>query len=495
MAADLTQFASPEELAAWASTQGKKLAALEKSDAEKAVTIERMAADLKSAQQALSTVAAQKAAAPDLSGSDRDLAAFVVDGRIVARSFDKADSRVRARSLPGLLDSKPIHPWQAEFQKAVEDHTLAITAIHGAAALGSEDIMKGGCRPTYEAIQAVWRRAPEGIRKAFDTGAGTGGDFIPTPLLATPLWQVEEYDPDGLLGLFEETNITSNSVELPLGTAYPVPYKLVGQTGDNPAAFNKSSVGTDKLTITASGLAVMVFLHEDASEDSIVPAIPFIRDSMTRSMAIGERLCVINGDTAATHQDALASWDPAGMFGSVAASADHYLKSWLGLRALSLDQSHGVDRSTFSTTTLASDIASLQGPRGGRGDVVMVTSWQGYLTKLVSMTGIVSASDYGSNGPIVRGEVASIYGVPVIVSDAMTADLNASGLFDNATTTKTGALLFNRRLYRRFVRVGTSVDLQRDITVGGSYLRARNRRTYQNLGKSGQKTVRYLYNL
>ena len=63
MAADLTQFASPEELAAWASTQGKKLAALEKSDAEKAVTIERMAADLKSAQQALSTVAAQKAAA------------------------------------------------------------------------------------------------------------------------------------------------------------------------------------------------------------------------------------------------------------------------------------------------------------------------------------------------------------------------------------------------------------------------------------------------
>jgi hypothetical protein len=154
-----------------------------------------------------------------------------------------------------------------------------------------------------------------------------------------------------------------------------------------------------------------------------------------------------------------------------------------------------VDRSTFSTTTLASDIASLQGPRGGRGDVVMVTSWQGYLTKLVSMTGIVSAADYGSNGPIVRGEVASIYGVPVIVSDAMTADLNASGLFDGVTMTKTGALLFNRRLFRRFVRVGTSVDLQRDITIGGSYLRARNRRTYQNLGKSGQKTVRYLYNL
>lgn len=495
MAADLTQFASPEELAAWASTQGKKIGALEKSDAEKSVIIERMSADLKAAQQALTTVAAQKAAAPDLSGSDRDLASFIVEGRIVARSYDKADSRVRARSLPGLLDSKPIHPWQADMQKAVEDHTIAITAIHGAAALGSEDLMVRGCRPTYEAIQAVWRRAPEGIRKAFDTGAGSGGDFIPTPLLASPLWQVEEYDPDGLLGLFEETAITSNSVELPLGTAYPVPFKLVGQTGDNPAAFNKSSVGTDKLTITASGLAVMVFLHEDASEDSIVPAIPFIRDSMARSMAIGERLAVINGDTAATHQDALATWDPAGMFGAVAASADHYLKSWLGLRALALDQSNGIDRGTWDISKFAEDVAALQGPRGGRGDVVSITSWQTYLKKFATATGIVSAADYGSNAAIVRGEVASLFGVPIIVSDAFTADLNASGLYDGVTTTKSGYLVTNRRLFRRFVRVGTSVDLQRDITIGGSFLRARNRRTYQTLGKSGQKTVRLAYNM
>ncbi len=147
MAADVTRFGSEEELAAWATAQGKKLAALEKSDAEKAVIIERMAADLKSAQQALSTVAAQKSAAPDLSGSDRDLAAFIVDGRIVARSYDKADSRVRARSLPGLLDSKPIHGWQADMQKALEDHTLAITAIHGAAALGSAPLHDLG-RPT-----------------------------------------------------------------------------------------------------------------------------------------------------------------------------------------------------------------------------------------------------------------------------------------------------------------------------------------------------------
>jgi hypothetical protein len=111
------------------------------------------------------------------------------------------------------------------------------------------------------------------------------------------------------------------------------------------------------------------------------------------------------------------------------------------------------------------------------------------------MSGIVSASDYGSGAPIQRGEVGSIMGVPVIATDALTADLNASGVFDAATMTKTGMLLLNRQLYRRFVRVGVSVDLQRDITVGGTYLRARQRLTYQNMAKSGQKTVRYMINI
>lgn len=496
MAADMTDIRSPEELAAWVKSQGERVSKLERTVAEKEVVIERMAADFKSAQQTISTLSAQKSAAPDLSGSDRDLAAFIVDGKVVARSFDKSDTRPRARHLPGLLDSKPIHPWQAEFQKAIEDHTLAITAIHGTPALDNADLMVRGCRPTYEAIQAVFRRAPEAIRRAFDSGTGTGGDFIPTPLLASPLWQVEEFDPDGLLGLFDETPMTSSSVELPLGTLYPKPYKLTGQTGDNPAAFKTSSVGTDKLTITASGLAVMVFMHEDATEDSIVPALPFIRESMVRSMAIGERLCVVNGDTAATHQDALATWDPGGIFGDAEDSSDHYLRSWLGLRALSKDQSNSVDRGTFTLSTFATDVAAVQGPRGGRGDMVLLTSFQAHVRKIASMTGVVSASDYGSNAPVVRGEVASIYGVPVILTDAMTSDLAAAdGLYASASDTTSGALLFNRRLYRRFVRVGTSVDMQRDIRVGGSYLRARNRRTYVNLAKSGQKTVRFLFNL
>jgi hypothetical protein len=486
---------TPEALHEHAKSTVETLALHTRSIAEQKVIIDRLSADLSAAQKVIAERAAADAA-PRLTDSDRDLSRYVVDGQIVARSFDKGDARVRARSLPGFLDSRPTHPQQAAFCDALERHTIAITALHGAQALNDPDMMVRGCRPTYEGVQAAFRTLPEGIRRAFDTATGSGGDFIPVPLLASPMWQIEEFDPDGLLSIFPETPMTSASLEIPLGTSYPVPRKLAGQTGDTPARFPLSSTGTDKLTVTASGMVVAVLLHEDATEDSIVPAIPFIRESMARSMAIGERLCVINGDTATTHGDTgISSWDPAGVFGAVPDSSDHYLRSWLGLRQLALDQSNGVDRSTFSLQTFAADIAAVQGPRGGRGDMVLLSSWQAYVGKLVSLTGVVSASDYGSNAPIVRGEVASIYGVPIILTDALTADMNASGIYDNVTTTKSGMLLLNRQLYRRFSRVGTVMDLQRDIMQAGTYLRARNRKTYQNMAKSGQKTVRYLYNL
>jgi len=493
MPADINSMA---DLNAYAKANTADVELTKRTLAEQQLIIDRLAADLSDTRKALAAREAAADTAPSLSDSDRDLARFIVDGKVVARSYDKADPRPSARRLLGLLDSKPTHEWQAAFQRALEDHTLAVTAIHGAQALSDSEMMQRGCKPTYEAIQAVWRTAPAAIRRAFDTATGSGGDFIPTPLLASPMWQVEEYDPDGLLSLFPETAIPSNSIEQPLGTQYPVPFKLVGQTGNNPSAFPKSSVGTDKLTITATGLVCMVLMHEDATEDSIVPALPFIREALTRSLSIGERLCVVNGDTTASHGDTgLASWDPQGMFGAAGSGADHYLRAWLGLRHLALDQSNSVDRSTFSLSTFGEDLASLQGPRGGRGDVVLLTSWQGYVKKLVTMSGIVSASDYGSNAPILRGEVANIMGVPVIPTDALTADLTGAGIFDGVTMTKTAMLLFNRRLYQRFVRVGTSVDIQRDITVGGTYLRARNRRTYQDMAKAGQKWARLLVNI
>ncbi len=493
------QFAA--KTAATAKALAEKVEAGERSAAEQDQQIERMAAEMRSVRQEL---AEAKAAAFDpmatVGGSDLDLCKRFIDtdGQVFLRGFESDDPGHFRSDTAGLLASKPINDAHRNLIEACESLYVVAVARHGRDAFDHRgqgyraDVIR---RETaaWNKVQRAWSKMPAPIRRAWDDQSGSGGEFIPTPLLASPLWQVEQYDPDGFVGLFDTLTINSESVELPVGTSYPVPYKGGGAVGDNPAALAKSTLGTDKLTLSATPMYTMVLIHEDASADSIVAAFPFIRDSISQSLAMGLRLCIMNGDTAATHQDAIATWDTRGYFGAHDVAND-YRKTFKGLRAIALDDSNGVDRSTHSLDTLFSDINAVGGPRSVPIDHPIVTSPEAYLKAFVGLSGVVSANDYGSRAPIASGEVASIAGHPIIMTDCMTADLASSGLYTGTGSTS-GYVIFNRRMFRRVLRAGATIALQNDITVAGTYMRARQRVGFKDLTKSGDKGVRYAYNL
>ncbi len=473
----------------------------EKSAAEQTQQIARMADDLRAVRQEL---AETKAAAFDpmatVGGSDRELCQRFIDtdGRVFLRGFESDDPGHFRCDNDGLLASKPINDAHRNLIEACESLYVVAVARHGRDAF---DHRGQGYRPeiirresaAWNKVQRAWSRMPAPIKRAWDDQNGSGGEFIPTPLLASPLWQVEQYDPDGFVGLFDSLTINSESVELPVGTAYPVPYKGGGGVGDNPAALAKSTLSTDKLTLSATPMYTMVLIHEDASADSIVAAFPFIRDSISQSLAMGYRLCLMNGDTAATHQDTIATWDTRGYFGAHDVAND-YRKTFKGLRAIAIDDSNNVDRGTHSLDTLFSDINLVGGPRSVPQDMPIVTSPEAYLKSFVGLSGIVSANDYGNRAPIATGEVASIAGHPIIMTDCMTADLAATGVYTGSGATS-GYVIFNRRMFRRVLRAGATIALQNDITVAGTYMRARQRVGFKDLSKSGDKAVRYAYNL
>jgi len=475
----------------------------ERNRAEQTEQIKRMADDLRTVRQELAEAKA-KAADPlaTLGGTDRELVQRFVDtdGKVFLRGHEGGASERFRSDSPGLLASQPVNDVHRDLIDATEQLYVLSVARHGRDAFDHRgqgyrlDVVKGE-KAAWDRVQRAWSRMPAPIRRAWDSQNGNGGEFIPEPLLASPMWQVEAYDPDGLLGLFETITINSESVELPVGTAYPFPYKGGGAVGDNPAALAKSSVDTDKLTLTASPMYSMVLVHEDAAADSIVAAFPFIRSAISMSLAMGRRLCIMNGDTAASHQDDLANWDLRGYFGAVDAGSIDYRRTFKGLRAMALDDSNGVDRSTHSLTTLFADINAVGGPRSVPQDMPIITSPEGYLTNFVNLSGIVSANDYGNRAPIASGEVASIAGHPILMTDAMPADLNASGVYDNSTTNLTGYVVFNRRMFRNVMRAGATVALQNDITIGGTYLRARQRVGFKDMTKSSDKAVRYAYNM
>jgi hypothetical protein len=258
-----------------------------KTLAEKDRRIEQMAVDLKALQQSLSIIGSRDPM-ESAGASDVELRRFVDnDGKLFLRGYESNDPAQRRSDDTGLLTTQPVNDAHRNLIEATE--ALYVTAVvkHGRDAFNHtgtayrEGVVKG-LGTAYHRVQRAWSAMPKFVKRAWDDQNGSGGEFIPTPLLASPMWQVGEYDPEGLLSLFPRTQISTESVEMPVGTLYPVPYKGGGATGDNPAALAKSTVGTDKITLTANPMYVMVFVHEDAAADSIVAAFPFIRSSIAR---------------------------------------------------------------------------------------------------------------------------------------------------------------------------------------------------------------------
>ena len=471
----------------------------EKSLAEKSVQIERMAEDLRRMQQSLAEAQARDPLA-DAGGPDVELRRFIDnDGHVFLRGYEGNDPTLRRSDTSGLLTTKPVNEVHRNLIDACEALYVVAVARHGRDAFnhkGNEyrpDTIKQLRKP-FERVQRAWSAMPKAVRKAWDNQNGTGGEFIPTPLLASPMWQVAEYDPEGILDIFPTIEIGTESVEVPVGTLYPVPYKGGGGTGDNPATLAASSVGTDKVTLSADPMYCMVFIHEDASADSIIATFPFIRDAIARSLTIGRRFAIVNGDTASDHQDAIGTWNLRKMFGAVDAGPLHYLRSCLGLRANAFDNSNVEDRSTHTRATIIADINAVGGPRGMARDVPFLTSYEGYLSNFVNLDGIVKANEYGDRAPIARGEVASIFGHPIIPTDAMPADLASTGLYTGSGAT-TGYCVFNRNMHVRVIRRGSTVLLQNDITRGGTFMRARVREGFKDMSKSGDASVRFARNM
>jgi hypothetical protein len=63
---------------------------------------------------------------------------------------------------------------------------------------------------------------------------------------------------------------------------------------------------------------------------------------------------------------------------------------------------------------------------------------------LVTDAAVVSVDKYGPQATILNGQLGSLYGVPIIVSEHIRSDLNASGVYDGITATKTVAHAVNR---------------------------------------------------
>jgi hypothetical protein len=403
-----------------------------------------------------------------------------------ADKYVKRDGSVRIRGeatdeqayMPGLLDDAPRSDWQAELQDAVDDYNL------------TRCIRRDGTAPKAQArMMEIARKAPSAeIRKAFGDIEGAGAEWIPDVML--PQLERTLHSQRRIASLFETVAMADKNVILPyLSTGFR-PYKKAGMSGDDPAQYTSSSMTTAQRTITATGMAVRSQVDADASEDSILAALPLIRQELVAALVDGEEDGIINGDATATHQDDIANWNIRSRWGAsgLGGSADHR-RCYTGLRARAVDVSATVTPGSENFSDFMSIRRQLDAPHGVEGDCVLITSPEVYLLTLINLDQVLDLSKFGPQYTALSGQLAQMGGMPVIVSDFVGADLNNSGLYDNTTTDQSVAIVCNRSRFKIGQRAGQAVELDKDISRGMYDVVATSRSVFYSVDSDTTKNV------
>lgn len=292
------------------------------------------------------------------------------------------------------------------------------------------------------------------FKKALDTAAAAGGgDWVPTDF-STNLYEHVRVN-GKVAALFEMITMPTSPYVIPVEIGSIVTTKHAEQTADTGQTLitvGDSASITGKLTLTAAGHAARVLASKEVEEEMIAPAMPAIRKNIIAALAEGREDAILNGDSAGTHEDSDIG----------AGSADHRRRLWLGLRASSNDNSYKTDISTFSTTAIRNLRKSMGKYGVDPAKLAIITSISGYI-QLLDLTEARTVDKLGAMATLLNGQLASFDGIPVIVSDQVRQDLNASGVYDGVTTTKTAVYLAYRGGWVMGERRGAQIQLLTEL--------------------------------
>lgn len=404
----------------------------------------------------------------------------------------------------GLLDDPSVaDAWQLELQKMITTRSLARFAMKMTAAKSG----RNSFRPSTPSLDAqvylhllkcpnpVLRAGLDAHFKAFHDAAGSGAEWIPDTFV--PDLYREFQIPRGLRALFSVVEITGNTVLRPKVTRGCRPYRKGQITQDDYRHYTGSTPQTADATISMEGLACRVAADDSALEDSALVAAQIIRAEIVDALDSGFEDAYINGDTAATHQDAISSWNIRDRWGSsgLGGSADHRT-GILGLRARAFDVAASGAVTDLAGTMSVANWQAMRSKLGERGmsRIFGVTSPEALIVDFMTVAQVLTVDTAGADAVINTGALASFVGVPLYLSRFVSADLAATGLYTGSGST-TSAIIADAEALQRYVRRGTTIEVDKDITSGAVNFVATARETLDSPDASGTANVSLGYNL
>jgi HK97 family phage major capsid protein len=210
---------------------------------------------------------------------------------------------------------------------------------------------------------------------------------------------------------------------------------------DGDAKYTAATPGVGKVSIAPKVLASRIVVSEEMIEDSAVAIAPYMNTKMVRAFARDLDDIIINGDTTATHHDT-----------GYTVAANDRRRAWTGFIEKALtDSGASSDCATFKFEQFIKPTILMGEYADDAARVVCImnrsTAMQlGYLVDTNNNPVFLTAQQWGSSpAPATSGvqAIGQVYGYRIVTSAKVARNLNASGIYDGSTTTKSVAIWVN----------------------------------------------------
>jgi HK97 family phage major capsid protein len=281
--------------------------------------------------------------------------------------------------------------------------------------------------------------------------SGEGAAWVPTGIGASMHEQVRASGK--IAPLFARINLPSNPWKWPIEGADATAYRVAEPTSDTATKVGASTPGTLGATFDAEIFGARTIWSRSVDADSAVAILPFVRAKLVQAFVDAEEMAILDGDADGTHQDAdvdaLGATDPR--------------TAWDGLRKKALAQTTANGASGVLTSTLIKTLRAGMGKWGLNPDhLALIVGIEQYYD-LMGDTNLITVDKYGPAATILNGQLGSVWGIPVIVSEHVRQDLNASAVEDGITSTQSYALLVNHREWAIGQRMAIDVEVDDSI--------------------------------
>ena len=342
-----------------------------------------------------------------------------------------------------------------------------------------------GINPTqlksFSRYEAQWKK----LAKALNIStAGQGLEWIPTGY-SNQMIMFAEIEAV-VAALFTSFPMPTSPWKAPSMLADGTAYKGGASASDDPAQYKASTPTTADLTFTAELIIANYRIDDTMTEDSVVPVLPEMQRSIARTIARARDIAIVNGQKTSTIDT-----------GSVPAS-DDVRKLWDGLRFLT-QSTLKQDGSTWSTSAGLALFRALKEDMGLyalKPAEVAILANANMVNKFRALAEVSTVDKFGSAATIKNGILTAIDGNQIVATEDVGENVNASGVFDGITTTKTQYLVVNKMGFKRGVRRNFTMESERVARTGSTYLVATAREHWKPIYDAAVKPmIGWQYNI